>query len=218
MRVSFTFEQLFNLYSSVLGNISFGAKILELHWIFEHLFVLSKKWTYRLFVRFSRCKIVISLFTVTKLSNIVDTPAMQFSSLSKTYLNNDVRAIAVMMCSHAQVPSRHIYGGNLRPPLWNKPQKLKWRMLHRLMYQNSRQGNWGIAVFLNLPWVRATYRSFWSSLTTSNNISNKKDDKFWARQNDLKMFFRLVSFLLSYEAFDIAYLCCMLDACQPRFL
>ena len=68
------------------------------------------------FIRFSRCKIVISLFTVTKLSNMVDTPAMQFSSLSKTYINHDVRAIAIM-CSHAQVPSRNIYGGNLRPPL-----------------------------------------------------------------------------------------------------
>ena len=32
------------------------------------------------------------------------------------------------------------------------------------------------------------------------------------------MFFRLVSFLLSYEAFDIAYLCCMLNACPPRSL
>ena len=47
MRVAFTFDQLFNLYSSVLGNISsFGAKIQELYWIFEHLFVLSKKLTF----------------------------------------------------------------------------------------------------------------------------------------------------------------------------
>ena len=115
MRVSFTFEQLFNLYSSVLGNISFGAKILELYWIFEHLFVLSKKWTYRLFVRFSRCKIVISLFTVT---NFQTWLTLLQCSFSKTYINHDVSAIAIMMCSHVfQVLSRHTYGGNLRPPL-----------------------------------------------------------------------------------------------------
>ena len=90
-----------------------------------------------LFVRFSRGKIVISLFTVTRLLNMVNTRTVLFSSLSKTYTNHNVRVIAIMMWSNAQVPSRHIYGSNLRPPLWNKPQKLKWRMLHRLMYQNS---------------------------------------------------------------------------------
>ena len=36
-----------------------GAKIQELYWIFKHIFVLSRKWTYRLFkgfqaVRFSQ--------------------------------------------------------------------------------------------------------------------------------------------------------------------
>lgn len=117
-RVAFTFEPLFNLYSPVLGSISsFEAKIQELYWIFDYLFVLSKKWTYRIFVRFSRCKIVITLFTVTKLSNMFNTRAVQFSSLSKTYTNRNVGVTVIMTWSHAQVPSRHIYGGNLRPPL-----------------------------------------------------------------------------------------------------
>ena len=30
--------------------------------------------------------------------------------------------------------------------------------------------------------------------------------------------FRLVSFLFSYDAFDIAYRSCMQDVCQPRSL
>ena len=57
----------------------------------------------------------------------------KLASLSKIYTNHNDRAIAITMWSDAHVP----HGGDLRPPLRSKPQKLQLRLLYKLVHLNS---------------------------------------------------------------------------------